>query len=48
MGQWHGSAGVVPLVHAVGGRGLVLSADRLVGAAGDGVGQGGWRGQRVG
>lgn len=48
MGQRHRPAGVVPLVHAVGGRRLVLSADWLVRAAGDGVGQGGrWR-QRVG
>ena len=49
--QRHGPAGVVPLVHAVGGRGLVLPADRLVRAAGDRVWQGGgWRqrgGQRV-
>lgn len=48
MGQRHGPAGVVPLVHAVGGRRLVLSADRLVRAARDGVGQGGRRRQRVG
>ena len=48
MRQRHGPAGVVPLVHAVGGRGLVLPADRLVRAAGDRVWQGGgWR-QRVG
>lgn len=48
MGQRHGPAGVVPLVHAVGGRGLVLPADRLVRAAGDGVRQGGGGRQRVG
>lgn len=48
MGQRHGPAGVVPLVYAVGGRGLVLSADRLVRAAGDRVWQGGGRRQRVG
>lgn len=47
MGQRHGPAGVVPLVHAVGGRRLVLSADGLVGAAGDGVWHGGGGGQRV-
>lgn len=47
MGQRHGPAGVVPLVHAVRGRGLVLPADGLVRAAGDGVGQGGGR-RRVG
>ena len=48
MGQRHGPAGVVPLVHAVRGRGLVLPADGLVRAAGDGVGQGGGRRRRVG
>lgn len=48
MGQRHGPAGVVPLVHTVGRRRLVLSADRLVGAAGDGVWQGGGRRQWVG
>lgn len=47
MGQRHGPAGVVPLVHTVGGRGLVLPADRLIRAAGDGVGQGGGRRRRV-
>lgn len=48
MGQRHRPAGVVPLVHAVRWRRLVLSADRLVRAAGDGVWQGGGRRQRVG
>lgn len=47
MGKWHRPAGVVPLVHAVRGRGLVFSADRLVRAAGDGVWQGGGRRQWV-
>ena len=48
MGQRHRSARVVPLVHAVRRRGLVLPADGLVGAAGDRVWQGGGRRQRVG
>lgn len=48
MRQRHGPTGVVPLVHAVWGRGLVLSADWLVGAAGDRVWQGGGRRLRVG
>lgn len=48
MGQRHGPARIVPLVHAVGRRRLVLAADGLVRAGGDGVWQGGGRGQRVG
>lgn len=47
MGQRHGSAGVVPLVHAVRRRGFVFSADRFVGAAGHRVWQGGGGSQRV-
>jgi len=47
VGQRHRPAGVVPLVHAVGGRRLILSADGLVRAAGDGVWQGVGGGQRV-
>lgn len=48
MGQRHGPAGVVPLVHAVGGRGLILPAYWLVRAARDRVRHGGGGGQRVG
>lgn len=48
MGQRHGPARVVPLVHAVRGRGLVLPADGLVRAARDGVRQGGGGRHRVG
>lgn len=44
MGKRHRPAGVVPLVHTVGWRCLVLSADGLVRATGDRVWQGGrWR-----
>lgn len=48
VGQRHRPAGVVPLVNAVGRRGFVLSADWLVRAAGNGVGQGDRRGLGVG
>lgn len=48
MGQRHGPARVVPLVHAVRGRGLVFPADGLVRAARDRVRQGGGGRHRVG
>lgn len=48
MGQRHGPPRVVSLIHTVGRWGFVLSADRLVRAAGDGVWQGRGRGERVG